>query len=172
MTASTSPRSGFLGGQRQKCACRVRSAARRRSASISASPISGPTTSLSLPTAVAPPGRFRQGQPAHDPRVRQARSTASRSAAAGAGWSRRSFPRFRLDASGRVVTTQRHGPEQFLADLNLAYRGRPASLRRDVRWSVQLNVNNVFDNRGLCPALDVARGRADSLPLQLRPASG
>ena len=55
------------------------------------------------------------------------------------------------DASGRVVTTQRHGPEQFLADLNLAYRGKAGLLRRDVRWSVQLNVNNVFDNRDFVP---------------------
>lgn len=55
------------------------------------------------------------------------------------------------DAAGRVTTATRYGPTQFLADMNLAYRGRTGLFRRDLRWSVQLNVNNVFDNRDFVP---------------------
>lgn len=59
--------------------------------------------------------------------------------------------------SGRVVrytlATKESvvGPWRHLYDLNFAYKGRLKAFGRDNRWSVQLNVNNVLNERSVIP---------------------
>lgn len=49
--------------------------------------------------------------------------------------------------ASEVKRTIYYGSEQVFADANVSYRRKlPAVLGRSVMWSLQLNVNNVFDN--------------------------
>lgn len=50
------------------------------------------------------------------------------------------------DSSGNITREIRRGADQIFFDTNVAYRRKFKALGKSVMWSLQLNVNNVFNN--------------------------
>lgn len=61
-------------------------------------------------------------------------------------WTDRPIVRFVSPATLTTAPVVAYGPRQIFADLNVGYRRKLTLLRRSVTWSIQLNVNNLFDN--------------------------
>lgn len=50
------------------------------------------------------------------------------------------------DASGNITRVAKYGSPQVYADVNVGYGRKLTVFKRPVRWSVQLNINNVLNN--------------------------
>lgn len=68
--------------------------------------------------------------------------------------------------TGNATTSVLHGRSSTLLNLNFGYRGRFSFRQNDVRWSVQLNVNNVLDEDEILPTR-VVNGVVTSYRLQI-----
>lgn len=55
------------------------------------------------------------------------------------------------DSSGNIVTDVIYGRKNTIYNLSAGYRNRATWLGRNIRWSVQLNVNNVLDEDQILP---------------------
>ena len=59
-------------------------------------------------------------------------------------------------ATGSAITKRViYGVSEFLVDFNVGYRGRARLGQRDVRWSAQLNVNNLLNETDIVPMRSV-----------------
>lgn len=62
------------------------------------------------------------------------------------------------DAQNNITATAVYRDPQTYADLNLGYRGRGSLFNKRVDWSLQLNVNNVFDRDDIIPLITTDTG--------------
>lgn len=61
-------------------------------------------------------------------------------------WTDRPIVRFVSPATLTSEPVVAYGPRQIFADINIGYRRKLTLLRHSVTWSIQLNINNLFDN--------------------------
>lgn len=97
---------------------------------------------------VQPNGALALGQPRYQANARTnyiftLEKLRGLSVGAGARW--RGTPVLGYSSSDPATRQAFFGADRFLADFNLGYRGRNLIFNRRFEWSVQLNINNVFN---------------------------
>lgn len=88
------------------------------------------------------------------------------------GWSAGGGARFQSGQVTNVVIaggnkTTFYGEDTTLVDLNLRYQNQFRLAARSIRWSVQLNVNNVFDETDILPVRVASTGQLLNYRLQV-----